>query len=56
MPLIIVIGILAAVGVSGAINKPKRTPPSARNSTERMLREMTGKSKVEKRAILRKYR
>ena len=54
MPLLIIMGILAAVGVGGAVakNKGKRY---TNNDMENMLIEMTGKSKKECKKILRKY-
>lgn len=54
MPLLICLGILAAVGISGAINSDRGYNYTS-NDMDSMLREMTGKSKAEKRRILRKY-
>lgn len=54
MPLLICLGILAVVGISGAINADRGYTYTS-NNTDSMLREMTGKSRAEKRRILRKY-
>lgn len=54
MPLIIIIGILAACGAAGAAGAD-RHKHYTRNDTENMLIEMTGKSKRECRKILKRH-
>ena len=53
MPLLIIMGILAAVGVGGAVTKDKGKKYT-NNDMENMLIEMTGKSKRECKKILKK--
>ncbi len=56
MPVLILLGILAAYGVHSAVDAA--TPPTnhSKNVIEKMSDEMVGKSRKECRKILRKYR
>jgi len=58
MQLLIILGIVAiAGGITAYENRaPRNTKPHTHSEMDSMLREMTGKSKRECRAILRKYR
>ena len=54
MPIIIILGILCAAGVIEH-TQHDRGYHYTTNDTENLLREMTGKSKAEKRSIIKRY-
>ena len=54
MPIIVILGILAAFGVAEHAGRD-RGKTYHHNDMENLLREMTGKSKVEKRSIVKRY-
>lgn len=54
MPLIIIGVILIAAGAASIAGQDKNQKYDS-NTTRRMLKEMTGKSKAERRRIIKKY-
>ena len=54
MPIIIILGILGAAGVIGYTQRDRGYHYKS-NDMENLLRDLTGKSKAEKRRILKRY-
>lgn len=54
MPIIIICGILAICGIAGHKERDKQKTYTYTDMNN-MLREMTGKSKAERRKIMKRY-